>query len=153
MRLYYLWQECFTQVGHAAAALMLFSMFAGAVPGFWAAWIFCGLDFMYFLALVPSLFLTARNSKFKTGDISVRNVYEGEKAVISLHVTAVDKLNAVSLGCFRMDTSLACEESELTLIIGNGATGEERELEEVSGEEPENFSVDDIDDFLEVVED
>ena len=44
-------------------------------------------------------------------------------------------------------------ESELTLIIGNGATGEERELEEVSGEEPENFSVDDIDDFLEVVED
>ena len=124
MRLYYLWQECFTQVGHAAAALMLFSMFAGAVPGFWAAWIFCGLDFMYFLALVPSLFLTARKSKFKAGDVSVRNVYEGEMAVVSLHVTAVDKLNAASLGCFRMDTSLTCEESELSLI----AAGENAEL-------------------------
>ena len=124
MRLYYLWQESFTQVGHAAAALMLFSMFAGAVPGFWAAWIFCGLDFMYFLALVPSLFLTARKSKFKAGDVSVRNVYEGEMAVVSLHVTAVDKLNAASLGCFRMDTSLTCEESELSLI----AAGENAEL-------------------------
>ena len=103
---------------------MLFSMFAGAVPGFWAAWIFCGLDFMYFLALVPSLFLTARKSKFKAGDVSVRNVYEGEMAVVSLHVTAVDKLNAASLGCFRMDTSLTCEESELSLI----AAGENAEL-------------------------
>ena len=116
MRLYYVWQEGFTQVGHAAAALMLFSMFAGAVPGFWAAWVFCGLDFMYFLALVPCLFMTARKSKFKAGDISVRNVYEGETATVDLHVTAEDKLNAVSLGCFRMDPSLKCEESTLVAI-------------------------------------
>ena len=104
-------------MGHAAAALMLFSMFAGAVPGFWAAWVFCGLDFMYFLALVPCLFMTARKSKFKAGDISVRNVYEGETATIDLHVTAEDKLNAVSLGCFRMDPSLKCEESALVAIV------------------------------------
>ncbi len=116
MRLYYVWQEGFTQVGHAAAALMLFAMFAGAVPGFWAAWVFCGLDFMYFLALVPCLFMTARKSKFKAGDISVRNVYEGETSTIDLHVTAEDKLNAVSLGCFRMDPSLKCEESTLVAI-------------------------------------
>jgi hypothetical protein len=42
-------------------------------------------------------------------------------------------------------------ESELTLVIGNGATGEEREMEEVTGEEDE-FSADDIDDFLEVID-
>ena len=116
MRLYYVWQEGFTQVGHAAAALILFSMFAGAVPGFWAAWVFCGLDFMYFLALVPCLFMTARKSKFKTGDISVRNVYEGETTTVDLHVSAEDKLNAVSLGCFRMDPSLKCEESALVMV-------------------------------------
>ena len=124
MRLYYVWQEGFTQVGHAAAALMLFSMFAGAVPGFWAAWVFCGLDFMYFLALVPCLFMTARKSKFKAGDISVQNVYEGETSTIDLHVTAEDKLNAVSLGCFRMDPSLKCEESTLVAI----AAGETAKL-------------------------
>ena len=111
-------------MGHAAAALMLFSMFAGAVPGFWAAWVFCGLDFMYFLALVPCLFMTVRKSKFKTGDISVRNVYEGETSTIDLHVTAEDKLNAVSLGCFRMDPSLKCEESALVAI----AAGETAKL-------------------------
>jgi hypothetical protein len=42
-------------------------------------------------------------------------------------------------------------ESELTLVIGNGATGEEREMEEVTGEEDE-FSAGDIDDFLEVTD-
>ena len=124
MRLYYVWQEGFTQVGHAAAALMLFSMFAGAVPGFWAAWVFCGLDFMYFLALVPCLFMTARKSKFKAGDISVRNVYEGETSTVDLHVTAENKLNAVSLGCFRMDPTLKCEESALVAI----AAGETAKL-------------------------
>ena len=124
MRLYYLWQEAFTPVGHAVAALLFFSMFAGVVPGFWAAWIFCGLDFMYILALVPSLFMTARKSKFKADDIVVRHVYEGETADVSLHVHAVDKLNAVSLGCFRMDPSLTCVESGLVSI----AAGEIAEL-------------------------
>ena len=124
MRLFYIWQEGFTQVGHAAAALLMFSMFAGAVPGFWAAWVFCGLDFMYFLALVPCLFMTARKSKFKTDNITVRNVYEGETATVSLLVAAEDKLNAVSLGCFRMDSSLLCEESALVPI----AAGETAEM-------------------------
>ena len=123
MRMYYLWQEYFTPVGHAAAALLFFSMFAGAVPGFWAAWIFCGLDFMYFLALVPSLFMTARKSRFKTSDIVVRHVYEGEKAVVGLQVSALDKLNAVSLGCFRMDSSLVYEESEL-ISLAAGETSQ-----------------------------
>ena len=82
------------------------------------------LDFMYFLALVPSLFMTARKSKFKAGDIAVRNVYEGEIATVSLQVHAVDKLNAVSLGCFRMDSSLLCEESALVPI----AAGETAEM-------------------------
>ena len=111
-------------MGHAAAALLMFSMFAGAVPGFWAAWVFCGLDFMYFLALVPCLFMTARKSKFKADNITVRNVYEGETATVSLHIAAEDKLNAVSLGCFRMDSSLLCEESALVPI----AAGETMEL-------------------------
>ena len=124
MRMFYIWQEGFTQVGHAAAALMLFSMFAGAVPGFWAAWVFCGLDFMYFLALVPCLFMTVRKSKFKAGDISVRNVYEGQTTTVDLHVTAENKLNAVSLGCFRMDPTLKCEESALVAI----AAGETAKL-------------------------
>ena len=122
MRLFYLWQEGFTQVGHAVAALLMFSMFAGAVPGFWAAWVFCGLDFMYFLALVPSLFMTARKSKFKTDNITVRNVYEGETATVSLHLTAEDKLNAASLGCFRMDPTLACEESDLISLAAGETT-------------------------------
>ncbi len=104
-------------MGHAAAALLIFSMFAGAVPGFWAAWVFCGLDFMYLLALVPSLFMTARKSKFKADGIAVQNIYEGGVANVSLHVTAVDDLNAVSLGCFRMDPSLKCVESELVRIV------------------------------------
>ena len=122
MRLFYLWQEGFTQVGHAVAALLIFSMFAGAVPGFWAAWVFCGLDFMYILALVPSLFLTARKSKFKTNNITVRNVYEGETATVSLHLTAIDKLNAASLGCFRMDSTLACDESDLISLAAGETT-------------------------------
>ena len=121
MRMYYLWQEGFTPVGHAAAALMMFSMFAGAVPGFWAAWVFCGLDFMYLLALVPSLFMTARKSLFKAGDITVRNVYEGEVSTVRLQVYAVDKLNTVSLGCFRMDPSLQCVELELEQIAAGGS--------------------------------
>ena len=97
-------------------------MFAGAVPGFWAAWVFCGLDFMYFLALVPSLFMTARKSKFKTDNITVRNVYEGETATVSLHLTAEDKLNAASLGCFRMDPTLTSEESDLISLAAGETT-------------------------------
>jgi len=123
MRAYYFWQECFTPVGHAAAALMFFSMFAGAVPGFWAAWVFCGIDFIFFLTLMPTLFMTAQKSRFNAKDIVVQNVHEGEKATVRLQVTAIDKLNAFSIGCFRMDSSLSCEISEL-MSLGVGDTVE-----------------------------
>ena len=85
MAVYFWWLDYFTPAGRAFASLFLLAMFAGAVPGFWAAWIFCGLDFMYFLALVPSLFMTARKSRFKTQNIVVKNVFEGEKAVAFRH--------------------------------------------------------------------
>lgn len=112
MRLYFHWQELFTPAGHAAFALMFFSMFAGIVPGFWAAWIFCGLDFIFFLTLVPSLFLTFKKNKVLVQDISVKPVYEGEKTVLSVRLTAQNKIDALSLGCFRMDSNLKCVEPE-----------------------------------------
>lgn len=43
-------------------------------------------------------------------------------------------------------------ESELTLVIGNGALGEEKDSEDSDGEDTDAFSSDDIDDFLEVLE-
>lgn len=112
MRLYFHWQELFTLAGHAAFALMFFSMFAGIVPGFWAAWIFCGLDFIFFLTLVPSLFLTFKKNKVLVQDISVKPVYEGEKTMLSVRLTAQNKIDALSLGCFRMDSNLKCVEPE-----------------------------------------
>lgn len=119
MRLYFHWQEFFTPAGHAAAALMFFSMFAGIVPGFWAAWIFCGLDFIFFLTLVPSLFLTYRKNKINALEVSVKPVYEGEKTVLSARMTAQNRIDAVSLGCFRMDSNIKCVEPEyVTLADG-----------------------------------
>ena len=112
MRLFYRWQENFTSVGHAAAALMLFSMFAGAIPGFWAAWIFAGLDFIFFLALVPSLFLTSKKCKVTVSGISVTPVTEGCDAQVLLHVESDGSVDAISAGCFRMDPSLKLFEGE-----------------------------------------
>jgi len=43
-------------------------------------------------------------------------------------------------------------ESELTLVVGNGALGEEKDTEESGDGESGAFSSDDIDDFLEVLE-
>ena len=73
--------------GHSAFALMFFSMVAGLVPGFWAAWIFCGLDFLLFLALFPSLFMTCRKNRFEAGAIEVSPVVEGETATVQVQVT------------------------------------------------------------------
>ena len=102
--------------GHSAFALMFFSMVAGLVPGFWAAWIFCGLDFLLFLSLFPSLFMTCRKNRFESGAIEVSPVVEGETATVQVQVTAKNRIDAVSLSCFRMDASLASEESPYVLV-------------------------------------
>ena len=116
MRLYFVWQEYFMPAGHSAFALMFFSMVAGLVPGFWAAWIFCGLDFLLFLALFPSLFMTCRKNRFEAGAIEVSPVVEGKTATVQVQVTAKNRIDAVSLSCFRMDASLASEESPYVLV-------------------------------------
>ncbi|MCQ2096473.1 MAG: DUF58 domain-containing protein [Fibrobacter sp.] len=113
MRLYYLWQECFTPAGHAAAALFPTAIFAGSVPNFWAAWVFCGLDFLLFLGLILSLFATSKLSKISIENVAVTPVFEGEpatvSALVSVHKSQVD---SVVLGVYRMDSSLKCEESD-----------------------------------------
>lgn len=113
MRLYYRWQENFMPAGHAAAALLMFSMFVGMVPGFWAAWIFCGIDFLFILTLVPSLFLTSRKNKVMAGEVVVPPAFEGGETTLTVTVTAANKMDAVSVGCFRMDPSIKCEEPDL----------------------------------------
>lgn len=112
MRLYFRWQENFTAAGHAAAALMLVSIFVGAAPGFWAAWIFCALDFLFFLTLVPSLFLTVTRNKFKTERLSANPVTEGGETSVYAYVNSSKKIDAAALGCFRMDSALQMRELE-----------------------------------------
>lgn len=109
MRLFYHWQEHFTQAGHAAFALLFFSMFAGIVPGFWAAWVFCGIDFLFILALVVSLFCTSKFSKVKTLNVRVSPTVEGTPAKVSALTFSEDKMGEMYLGAFRMDPSLKCE--------------------------------------------
>ena len=88
--------------GRSAFALLFFSMVAGLMPGFWAAWIFCGLDFLLFLALAPSLFMTCRKTRFKVDSVEVTPVFEGETATVQVRVTAGNRMDSVSLSCFRM---------------------------------------------------
>lgn len=109
MRFYYYWQEYSTPAGHAALALLLFSMFAGAVPGFWAAWIFCGLDFLFVLALIVSLFCTSKFSKIEIRNVTVASTVEGGSSTISAAVSSHRKMGELYLGSFRMDPSLKCK--------------------------------------------
>lgn len=118
MRIYYRWQESFTPAGRSAAALMFLSMVLGLVPGFWAAWIFCGLDFLLFLTLVPSLFLTSKKNKFQVESIDVSAVFEGDVATVNASVSPSDRVDSASLGAFRMDPSLVCEENPPVLCQG-----------------------------------
>lgn len=117
MRLYYFWQEYFTPAGRAAAALFPVAIMAGSVPNFWAAWVFCGLDFLLFLGMVLSLFATARLTKISVDDVIPTPVFEGEtsriSATVSVHKNSVD---SVLLACFRLDPSLKCEELDYTPI-------------------------------------
>ena len=111
MRLYYVWGEYFTYPGRACAALFLFSIFAGAFAGFWAAWVFSGFVFLFFLSLVPSLFLTAKKTKV-SGTISrIEHATEGENAYVSVHLQAGTAIDCVWASCSRMDPSLAGENS------------------------------------------
>ena len=121
MRLFFVWQEFFMPMGHSAFALLFLSMMAGLVPGFWAAWIFCGLDFLLFLALAPSLFMTCRKSRFEVASIEVSPVFEGESAIVQVSVTTQKRIDAAALSCFRMDASLVCEEP-LFVLLENGST-------------------------------
>ena len=116
MRLFFIWQEGFLPAGRSAFALLFLSMVAGLVPGFWAAWIFCGLDFLLFLALAPSLFMTCRKTRFEASPIEVASVFEGGTTTVQVQVTAKARLDAVSLSCFRMDQSLVAEEPPYTLV-------------------------------------
>lgn len=111
MKIYYCWQECFTPAGHAAAALFALSLAMGMIPGFWAAWIFCGLDFLFFLALIPTWYLTTKN-KAKTNQIRVNPVVEGKNAVAEISFSAITNIDQVSVGAFRMDPQLKCLESK-----------------------------------------
>lgn len=116
MRLYYIWQEYFMPAGHSAFALLFISMVAGLVPGFWVAWFFCGLDFLLFLTLAPSLFMTCRKNKFEAGVVEVSPVFEGEPATVQVRIMAKNRIDAAALSCFRMDTSLVSEELPYMLV-------------------------------------
>lgn len=133
MHAYYLWQEYFTPAGKAAAALFPLSMMAGMVPGFWAAWVFCGLDFLLFLGMILSLFASSKLNFVSIENVTVTSVYEGGVATISADVgvgenavNAVGKfssrqknrrLDSAQLASYRMDPSLSCLESEIVQIL------------------------------------
>ena len=112
MAIYFWWLDYFTAAGRAFASLFLLSMFAGAVPGFWAAWIFGGLDFLLFLGLVFSLFVTAKRSKIWVESVSVNRVREGETATVTAYLAVRSTIDCVNLGANRLPPSLTGIESE-----------------------------------------
>jgi len=112
MAVYFWWLDYFTPAGRAFASLFLLAMFAGAVPGFWAAWIFGGLDFLLFLGLVFSLFVTAKRSKIAVETVSVNRVREGETATVTAYVAVRSTIDCVTLGANRLPPSLTGIESE-----------------------------------------
>lgn len=97
MHIYYLWQEYFTPAGKAAAALFPLSMAMGMVPGFWAAWVFCGLDFLLFLGMILSLFSSSKLNYVSIENVVVTPAYEGEEATVSadVGVGGADATNAI----------------------------------------------------------
>ena len=126
MRLYYVWREYFTYPGRACAALFLFSVFAGAIAGFWAAWFFSGFVFLFFLSLVPSLFITAKKTKVSGAISRIEHATEGDNAHISVRLQAGTAIDCVWASCSRMDPSLAGENSPELCRIPAGGTGELR---------------------------
>lgn len=134
MHAYYLWQEYLTTAGRAAFALFPMAMAAGMIPGFWAAWIFCGLDFLLILGTIISLFVSCKLNYVTVDNVVVTPAYEGEVATISAEVgvgledsvnaigrrkirgKGPSRLDSVQLSSFRMDPSLKCEGSEFVSI-------------------------------------
>ena len=115
MRLYYLWRERFTYAGRACASLFLFSLVVGFVANFWVPWVFSGACFLFMLALVPSLFITARKTRVEGRGIRVVNAVEGSPAHVELQFRVLSSLDFATLSCGRMDTSLVCKDSEPVL--------------------------------------
>lgn len=123
MRLYYLWQESFTPAGHAAAALFPLAIVAGSVPGFWAAWVFCGLDFLLFLGMMLSLFATGKLSKVLIENVQTTPVFEGSLSIVSADVSVKKStVDSLLLGCYRLDPSLKCFESEYVRVSSKEGT-------------------------------
>ena len=116
MAVYFWWLDYFTPAGRAFASLFLLAMFAGAVPGFWAAWIFAGIDFLLFLGLVFSLFVTAKRSKIWIESVSVNRVREGETATVTAFVAVRSTIDCVTLGANRLPPSLTGFESDRAKI-------------------------------------
>ena len=112
MAVYFWWTDYFTPAGRAFASLFLLAMFAGLVPGFWAAWIFAGLDFLLFLGLVFSLFVTAKRSKILLGNVSVNRVREGDTATVVAYVSVQSTIDCVRLGANRLPPMLKGRESD-----------------------------------------
>ncbi len=112
MAVYFWWLDYFTPAGRAFASLFLLAMFAGLVPGFWAAWIFAGIDFLLFLGLVFSLFVTAKRSKISVENVSVTRVCEGGTAIVSASVAVRSTIDCVTLGANRLPPSLTGIESD-----------------------------------------
>lgn len=155
MHFYYLWQEYFTPAGRAAAALFPLSMALGMIPGFWAAWIFCGLDFLLFLGMILSLFAACKLNYVTIENVVVTPVYEGGIAKISadVGVGSEDALNAagkrrsykrlqalknknherldsIQLSSYRMDPSLSWLDGEVTHVAkGDGLKRIECEIQ------------------------
>ena len=126
MRFYYVWREYFTYPGRACAALFLFSIFAGAFAGFWAAWVFSGVAFLFILSLVPSLFLTAKKTKISGSISRIEHATEGDRAYVSVRLQAGTAIDCVWASCSRMDPSLDGENSPELCGIPAGGTGELR---------------------------
>ena len=112
MAVYFWWLDYFTPAGRAFASLFLLAMFAGAVPGFWVAWIFGGLDFLLFLGLVFSLFVTAKRSKIAVESVLVNRVREGETATVTAYVAVRSTIDCVTLGANRLPPALTGIESD-----------------------------------------
>ena len=101
---------------YSGGPCVCFAVFAGDVCGrsawIWAAWIFAGLDFLLFLGLVFSLFVTAKRSKIWVESVSVNRVREGETATVTAYVAVRSTIDCVTLGANRLPPSLTGFESD-----------------------------------------
>lgn len=121
-RVYFFWQEYFTPAGKALAAMFFFSFVCGAIPGFYAAWIFCGIIFLLFLGVVLSLFVTSKLNNVTIKSATVANIYEGDFAIICANVVAKNNVNYAQLGAYRLPKFLKTKESDFVKITQENTT-------------------------------